>query len=396
MKLFLPFLLACLALGNPNLELLKEKKKDAKALLIVDYLMKMNERTERLRKLQQTDTTDGEPSNPLDKGTENITTAEATAETQKTTTNSSASYQIKKFYNFHCEKAEKKFSFKMFFYFLNSKIAEKIRMRLKIIFSYARMRNLQSDNAQAVTSECNINSDYASKAGTTTTSGENIDYTCEAEKPEGAMVTTVNLDTNSPIQFDDDEPIDFSNVNFDPSAAEEAKNIANAPNITVAGVLDKSSLSEDFTFTGTPISSNFLESYVGQEIPLKILNYPDGEGTTNTQPETYDCTVKSTSSIQCKGSISTTAEEISKATSTSKDVYLKINMADSSFVTASNTGSGNIYRKSSSGLSGGAIAGIVIACVVVLVAASVAAIMLRKPTPPIDNTTVANLQTENI
>ena len=71
-------------------------------------------------------------------------------------------------------------------------------------------------------------------------------------------------------------------------------------------------------------------------------------------------------------------------------------MADSSFVTASNAGSGNVYRKSSSGLSGGAIAGIVIACVVVLVAASVAAIMLRKPTPPIDNTTVANLQTENI
>ena len=63
----------------------------------------------------------------------------------------------------------------MFFYFLNSKIAKLIRMRLKIIFSYARMRNLQSDNAQAVTSECNINSDYASKVGTTITSGENID-----------------------------------------------------------------------------------------------------------------------------------------------------------------------------------------------------------------------------
>ena len=73
-------------------------------------------------------------------------------------------------------------------------------------------------------------------------------------------------------------------------------------------------------------------------------------------------------------------------------------MADSSFVTASNTGSssGNVYKKGSSGLSGGAIAGIVIACVAVLVAASVAAIMLRKPTPPVDNTTVTNLQTENI
>ena len=52
-----------------------------------------------------------------------------------------------------------------------------------------------------------------------------------------------------------------------------------------------------------------------------------------------------------------------------------------------------MYRKNSSGLSGGAIAGIVIACVVVLAAASIAAIMLRKPTPPIDNTTVVGLKT---
>ena len=54
------------------------------------------------------------------------------------------------------------------------------------------------------------------------------------------------------------------------------------------------------------------------------------------------------------------------------------------------------YRKSSSGLSGGAIAGIVIACVVVLIAAAVAAIMLRKPTPPVDNTTVVDLKQDNI
>jgi len=396
MKLFLPFLLVCLALGKSNLELLKEKRKLSQAASIEDYLMKVSERKEKLRKLQETDTTDGEPKNPLEEGTKDIPASEVAVDTPKNTTNTSASYQIKKFYNFECVKSATKFSFSMFFYFLKSKIAKRIRMRLKILFSFSRMRNLQSDNAKSVTTECNIKPDYASKAEITTTSGENIDYKCEAEKPKDAMVNTVNLDTTYPIQFDDDEPIDFSNVNFDPSAAEEAKNIANAPNITVSGVLDKSSLSEDFTFTGTPISSSFLQNYVGQEIPLQIVNYPDGEGTTKTEPHTYDCTVKSTSSIQCKGSISTTAEEISKATSTSKDVYLKINMADSSFVTASNTGSGNVYRKSSSGLSGGAIAGIVIACVVVLVAASVAAIMLRKPTPPIDNTTVANLQTENI
>ena len=51
------------------------------------------------------------------------------------------------------------------------------------------------------------------------------------------------------------------------------------------------------------------------------------------------------------------------------------------------------YRKNSSGLSGGAIAGIVIACAVVLIAASIVAMMLRKPAPPLDNTTVVGLKT---
>ena len=52
------------------------------------------------------------------------------------------------------------------------------------------------------------------------------------------------------------------------------------------------------------------------------------------------------------------------------------------------------YNKSSSGLSGGAIAGIVIACVVALAAASIAAIMLRKPAPPLDNTSIVDLKNE--
>ena len=60
------------------------------------------------------------------------------------------------------------------------------------------------------------------------------------------------------------------------------------------------------------------------------------------------------------------------------------------------SGTSNTYRKSSSGLSGGAIAGIVIACVAVLIAAAVAAIMLRKPSPPIENTTVVDLKQDNI
>ena len=67
--------------------------------------------------------------------------------------------------------------------------------------------------------------------------------------------------------------------------------------------------------------------------------------------------------------------------------------------TIQNDNGRSYYRKSSSGLSGGAIAGIVIACVVALIAASIAAIMLRKPTvaQPVENTTAVQLRTvENI
>ena len=43
------------------------------------------------------------------------------------------------------------------------------------------------------------------------------------------------------------------------------------------------------------------------------------------------------------------------------------------------------YRKTSSGLSGGVIAGTVIACAVVLIVASIVGIMVRKTKAPLDN-----------
>ena len=112
---------------------------------------------------------------------------------------------------------------------------------------------------------------------------------------------------------------------------------------------------------------------------------------------TLDCDTSETS-------LSTNYGNLTLSKYDTNDLYLSFNVpANANLeepITAGPSSSSNsrtFYRKSSSGLSGGAIAGIVIACVVALAAASIAAIMLRKPAPPIDNTTVVGLKTvENI
>ena len=179
----------------------------------------------------------------------------------------------------------------MIFQFANVNIPSNIKMRLRILYSSRRLRNLD-DGALSVPCECNIVDSSKSNAGKTGDGKEEIDYKCEGTKPENSLVSSVNLDTTEPMYMDGTE------VKFDDE-----------------------------------------------------VNFSD---------EAYD-----------------QAHDITKATGGRSDQTA-------------------VYRKSSSGLSGGAIAGIVIACVAVLIAAAVAAIMLKKPTPPIDNTTVVDLKQENI
>ena len=111
--------------------------------------------------------------------------------------------------------------------------------------------------------------------------------------------------------------------------------------------------------------------------------------------------IKKSCTLECdtsRTSLKTNYGNLTLSKYDSTDLYLSFNIPGESnlrekAINAGPVGSNTYYSKSSSGLSGGAIAGIVIACVVVLAAASIAAIMLRKPAPPIDNTTVVGLKT---
>ena len=293
MKFFWPILLICLVLGN-----IKAVEKDLNKLVkVVKFLKVVSDIKEGKRKLQQsTDDTTGDTTDEGQTGFNetliSIPPNEATKDLPRKKDRPDLPYQVKKFYGFKQEYATEFFFFFMIFQFKNVDIPRIIRMRLRILYSTRRLRNLE-DGALSVPCECNIldsskSTNISRKVGD---GEEDIDYECEGKKPANSTVSSVNLDTTEPVYMDDKE-VKFDDVNFSDEAYEQAHDITQA----TGGRSDQTA----------------------------------------------------------------------------------------------------VYRKSSSGLSGGAIAGIVIACVAVLIAAAVAAIMLRKPTPPIDNTTVVDLKQENI
>ena len=391
MKFFWPILLMCLVLGNSlkDKEALHEVTKDYVFLKTLNELSEKNKN----RKLQDTDTTDGEVS--ADDPPKPISAADATAPMERNKGNSSAPYQIKKFYGFKQNKADTFFSFHMFFSFLRKIIASYIKMRLRILYSPSRLRNLE-DAAQSVPSTCNISAGF--QAGIEG-NGENIDYECNAPKDSGRMVSNINLDTTVPMDIGG-ETVPFDDVNFSDEADKQASNIATANSIT-DGWIVVNEFTDKFVIKGKPYPEPFLNSFVGKTINITFVT-TSSRRRLEDKEQPYDCKVNSDTTdeteIQCDGVIETTRDNLKYARS--DDIYLSLVPNSSSLPSEINansgSGSGSVYRKSSSGLSGGAIAGIVIACVVVLIAAAVAAIMLRKPSPPIDNTTAVDLKQDNI
>ena len=391
MKFFWPILLICIVLGN-SLQDKETLKKVGKVYMFLKTLYELRDKNLNRKLQENTDTTDGEVS--VDEDPKPISTTEATEDLPKNTGNSSAPYQIKKFYGFKQNKADSFFNFHMLFSFLGELIAKVIKMRLRILYAPSRLRNLE-DAAQSVPCTCNIGEGFESGIKGT---GENIDYSCKGIKDAGREVANVNLDTTVPMDMDG-KTVKFDDVNFSDEAAEQAKNITAADTIT-DGWIVVNSFDEKFLIKGKPQPEPFLTSWVGKTINITFVTTGSGRRLEDSH-ETYECKVESDSKeetqIQCDGEIKTTKDKLKYARS--EDVHLALlpgQDLQSDLSAKSGSGSGPVYKKSSSGLSGGAIAGIVIACVAVLIAAAVAAIMLRKPSPPVDNTTVVDLKQENI
>ena len=386
MKLFLSLLLVCAVLGELTPERKENLRKLAHTIKAKKLIVEEAKKIQEARKLQSTDTTDGGKN--VDEPTRNITEAEADAKPNYSQNTTSTNYRIKGFYGFQQEQSASSFSFGMIFSFIQQTIAQIIKMRLILKYKKSTsLRNLEDMPPQSVKSECKTES---SLAKSTPKEETDIDYNCTAEKAEGFLVETVKLDASYPMELDD-KTVEFTDIYLDEDAAEQANNIAKTEGQQLFTV---SKLSDTFKITGTTKpNATFLEQFLNEVIELKIT-YTSDSSRRRLAEEPVSCTIKSSSELQCTGEIPGKITYIEK--NEGKNLSFVPENEDSYPSYAKSESNSAVYRKSSSGLSGGAIAGIVIACVVVLIAAAVAAIMLRKPSPPVDNTTVVDLKQENI
>ena len=330
-----------------------------------------------------------------------------------TNDNKSAEIHIMKFHSF--QKRQGKINFGTIFYFIGKTIPYSILYRLRITYN-SRLRNLQAGTAESVRTDCVITNENL--AETIQNDGVNVNYDCSANATRYETISNIQLNTDANIVFafkngTIDETIDFDKVSFNGNASNESKNIQEyeEPIINQAYLMDTNVSIEKYILKFTGIY------YVNESfIRLRRLALREGETISmnfktkrNNQDVTiaYNCEFYQSNNdndnadLECdtsKNPINTNVENLHLSNGISDDgILLTIEMNDwqnnKSQIAAQNP---YFRSKSSSGLSGGAIAGIVIAGVVVLSAVSIFTIFaLRKPKTPLNNIDALNKKNDS-
>ena len=285
-------------------------------------------------------------------------------------------------------------NFNIFFYFLNMVIPNKVFVPLKV--NHNRLRNLADETVQAVCTGTGTETEEDSAGG------QSQKFTCGANVETSTGVKDLSISSTDPIITqvgNKNTTAAASDISF----TEDAKN-AGSDLETAEGNVDKTLILQNgvlggktgnkFTINGDLVeieNGKTINLNLDSKIPCKVKRTGTGDAV-QLNCDTNGASVDSNLFFK-SGMEGTTKVFLNMTDETS---HIKITGDNS---TDPNDNGRSYYRKSSSGLSGGAIAGIVIACVVALIAASIAAIMLRKPTvaQPVENTTAVQLRTvENI
>ena len=325
---------------------------------------------------------------------------------ETTNTDSPVALQVRKFHKF--EKKNKSIKFGLFLYYLNMPIAETVIMRLAIKYNTRRLRSLQSDQitGESTPTTCQIKNDFRNRIGKNG-DGENIDYDCTAQTSvDTSKIQNVVLDPTMPMVVGK-SAISFNDVEFTEDSKDGTQNLLDISSVP-SGILDETTASmidNKLIIKGILKPSDTLNQ--NQNFDLELYDLSNNEMKTVSCKVNEIKTNSGSCTIECdtvKTPLSTNLGNLTLAKSSNPEkLYLKINTDKSKdqnqIITSESINNSNVLsNKSSSGLSGGAIAGIVIACVAVLAAASIIAICLRRPKPVVDTTiTVMGLQNgENI
>jgi len=301
--------------------------------------------------------------------------------TQKPVLRKYAAVQLLGFNSFVSPPTTPKITFKTFFAFINVRPARWVIIMIAI--NYRRgLRNLEEEAEPA---NCTIDDADKDKPDGI------CKYNCDAPKDTSATVEEVSVINitfqNSSLTMDD--------INYSEEAALQAAKLSKAndttneyiilqqgtynirnPYIFINGEIDG--------YDGNPGDTGLVLTVVDNSVTQKVPCEVYSKNGNNYQ---FRCTPES----DVKGSILL-------QTIKDGDTAITLNMTNGNenldFQYSNNPGNetsrnGAIYRKSSSGLSGGAIAGIVIACVVGLIIASIVAIMMKK------TSATAPFQTQN-
>ena len=314
----------------------------------------------------------------------------------KSIDNKYSNFQITKFANYNRNNLNKLIKFNTYFYYLSSTIAKDIIFRLRVTY-LKQFRNLQLEtNAESISSICTLNNgNLADQKGTEII----VEYNCQAETLTSSNLQSVEINTDIPMIVKDkngnSKNYNFTNVNFNGNSTNESKNlILNNIQIKNSGSLTNAEIElpvqrNYFRISGTLKPSNLLSQK--ENITLTILDRSSGVNT----PTQYDCTTTQITPkciLQCD-------TKIQPIKSTNYDIHLSNGISDTNnnllviqmkewennediFETPSSPISNNKVRSKSSGLSKGAIAGIVVACVAVVAAVIILAFMIRKRNPP--------------
>ena len=285
-------------------------------------------------------------------------------------------------------------NFNIFFYFLNMVIPNKVFVPLKV--NHNRLRNLADETVQAVCTGTGTETEEDSAGG------QSQKFTCEANVETSTGVKDLSISSTVPIITQDgnekNQTAAASDISFTEDAKNAGSNLENAEgNVDKTLILQNGVLGgktgNKFTINGDLVeieNGKTINLNLDSKIPCKVKRTGTGDAV-QLNCDTNGASVDS--DLFFKSGMEGTTKVFLNMTDENSHIQITANSTDP------NDNGRSYYRKSSSGLSGGAIAGIVIACVVALIAASIAAIMLRKPTvaQPVENTTAVQLRTvENI